>query len=403
MKQNDLINQGQNVIMNTYKQFPIVLERGENCYLLDVEGKKYLDFVAGVAVNCLGYNNDKLTSNLISQMLKLYHCSNLYWNIPQIELAELLVKNSSFDKVFFCNSGAESIEAALKLARKYGKISHGQDCYEIITMEQSFHGRTFGAITATGQEKYQKDFKPLLPGIKYAEFNNFDSVNELVSKKTCAILVEPVQGEGGIRPAEKEFLQNLRNLCDQKNIVLIFDEVQTGIGRTGKLFAYENYDVIPDIITLAKGLGGGFPIGAMMANEKTASAFEPGDHAATFGGNPLACTAGKTVLNKLFNENIIKNAEEQGAYLKQKLLELKQRFSIIIDVRGIGLMQGIELNTPVENIIKKCMDNGLLLISAGTNIIRFVPPLIIEKYQIDEAMQILTEIFIQVDDCIKIS
>lgn len=392
MNTQELIDKGQKYVMNTYKYNPIVMEKGEGCYLYDTDGNKYLDFVSGIAVNSLGHKNQKFIDNLCSQLQKLNHCSNLYWNQPQIEAAEILITNSDFDKVFFCNSGAESIETALKLSRKYGKKANGADCYEIITMKNSFHGRTYGAITATGQEKYHKDLEPLVAGINYAEFNNFKSVKELVSDKTCAIFIEPIQGEGGIKPADKEFLEEVRSLCTEKNIALVFDEVQCGIARTGKLFAYQNYGVSPDVICLAKGLGNGFPIGVTMAISKVAEAFQPGDHASTFGGNPLATTSAKTVLNELLNNNVLANSAKQGEYLKEKLLELKNRFSIIKDVRGIGLIQGIELTITSEQILKKCTEKGLLLVGAGANVIRFVPPLIVQSSEIDEAIIILNNI-----------
>jgi predicted acetylornithine/succinylornithine family transaminase len=324
------------------------------------------------------------------------HCSNLYWNTAAIETAEIMINHSIFDKVFFCNSGAEAIESALKLARKFGKKKHGENCYEIITMKNSFHGRTLGAITATGQEKYQKDLNPLLDGILYADFNDFESVKKLVSEKTCAILVEPIQGEGGIRPAKKDFLQKLRDLCNEKDILLMYDEVQCGIGRTGYLFAYEAYGVAPDVISLAKGLGGGFPIGAMMLVEKYSDIFEPGDHASTFGGNPAACTAAKVVLNSLMKASILENVKKQGDYLKEKLNKLKERYEIIIDVRGMGLMQGIELSLPVADIINQCIKSGLLLVGAGSQVIRFVPPLIVDKNEIDEAINILENVLKEV-------
>lgn len=395
MNQQEWVQLGKEVIMNTYSSFPIVFEKGEGCCLWDMEGKKYLDFVSGIAVNSIGYKHNDFINNIIEQLNKLNHCSNLYLNQPQIELAQLLTENSCFDKVFFCNSGAEAIESALKLSRKYGKKTHGKDCYEIITMNNSFHGRTFGAITATGQNKYQKDLDPLLPGIYYSPYNDFDALKQKITDKTCAILIEPVQGEGGIRPASPEFLGQLRKLCDERNIALVFDEVQSGIGRTGKLFAYEIYDVQPDIIALAKGLGGGFPIGAMMAVDKVADAFSPGDHASTFGGNPLSCTAGKTVLNQLLNKNLLQNVMAQGKHLRENLINLKQNHDLIIDIRGIGLMQGIELKTSVKPIIEKCINNGLLLVGAGDNVIRFVPPLIINNKEIDEAMIILSNVLLK--------
>ncbi|NLJ89150.1 MAG: aspartate aminotransferase family protein [Epulopiscium sp.] len=390
------ISRGKKVIMNTYNRFPLTLTEGKGVYVKDAEGKKYLDFASGIAVNALGYGNKALVEALEEQINKIMHCSNLYWNTAAIETAEIMINHSIFDKVFFCNSGAEAIESALKLARKFGKKKHGENCYEIITMKNSFHGRTLGAITATGQEKYQKDLNPLLDGILYADFNDFESVKKLVSEKTCAILVEPIQGEGGIRPAKKDFLQKLRDLCNEKDILLMYDEVQCGIGRTGYLFAYEAYGVAPDVISLAKGLGGGFPIGAMMLVEKYSDIFEPGDHASTFGGNPAACTAAKVVLNSLMKASILENVKKQGDYLKEKLNKLKERYEIIIDVRGMGLMQGIELSLPVADIINQCIKSGLLLVGAGSQVIRFVPPLIVDKNEIDEAINILENVLKEV-------
>ncbi len=383
------IERGSKVIMNTYSQFPIVIEKGNGVYLWDSEGKKYLDFVAGIAVNALGYNDSDYVEQISLQLSKLQHCSNLYWMIPSIELSEVLVQNSCFDKVFYCNSGAEAVEAAIKLSKKYGKKHHGENCYEIITMKKSFHGRTMATVTATGQTKYQKGFDPLMPGFSYVEFNNFNELEEAVSEKTCAILIEPIQGEGGINPAEKSYLQKVRSLCDKNDIVLIFDEVQCGIGRIGEIFAYQLFNIKPDIVSLAKGLGGGFPIGAMLAVQSKAEAFQPGDHASTFGGNPLACTAGKTVLNKLLEKGVLENVRTQGKYLKDKLIELKVKFEMIIDVRGYGLMLGMELNCSVKNIVVECMNKGLLLLGAGENVLRFVPPLIIGKSEIDEGLEIL--------------
>lgn len=396
MSNMEWISRGKKVIMNTYNRFPLTLTEGKGVYVKDAEGKKYLDFASGIAVNALGYGNKALVEALEEQINKIMHCSNLYWNTAAIETAEIMINHSIFDKVFFCNSGAEAIESALKLARKFGKKKHGENCYEIITMKNSFHGRTLGAITATGQEKYQKDLNPLLDGILYADFNDFESVKKLVSEKTCAILVEPIQGEGGIRPAKKDFLQKLRDLCNEKDILLMYDEVQCGIGRTGYLFAYEAYGVAPDVISLAKGLGGGFPIGAMMLVEKYSDIFEPGDHASTFGGNPAACTAAKVVLNSLMKASILENVKKQGDYLKEKLNKLKERYEIIIDVRGMGLMQGIELSLPVADIINQCIKSGLLIVGAGSQVIRFVPPLIVDKNEIDEAINILENVLKEV-------
>jgi len=386
---NEWIERGSKVIMNTYSQFPIVIEKGNGVYLWDSKGKKYLDFVAGIAVNALGYNDPDYVEQISLQLTKLQHCSNLYWMIPSIELSEILVQNSCFHRAFYCNSGAEAVEAAIKLSRKYGKKHHGENCYEIITMKKSFHGRTLATVTATGQTKYQKGFNPLIPGFSYVEFNNFIELEEAVSEKTCAIIIEPIQGEGGIHPAEKAYLQKVRSLCDKNDIVLIFDEVQCGIGRTGELFAYELFNIKPDIVSLAKGLGGGFPIGAMLAIQSKADAFQPGDHASTFGGNPLACTAGKIVLDKLLDKGVLENVQKQGKYLKEKLIELKEKYEMILDVRGYGLMLGMELNCLVKDIVVECMNKGLLLLGAGENVIRFVPPLIITKNDVDLGLEIL--------------
>ena len=392
---NEWIERGTKVIMNTYSQFPIVLEKGNGVHLWDSDGKKYLDFVAGIAVNALGYNDSDYVKELSTQLAKLQHCSNLYWMPPSIELGESLVNNSCFDKIFYCNSGAEAVEAAIKLSKKYGKKFHGENCYEIITMKKSFHGRTMATITATGQTKYQKGYNPLLPGFSYVDFNNFKELEKTVNQNTCAIIIEPIQGEGGIHPAEKIYLEKVRSLCDKNDIVLVFDEVQCGIGRTGELFAYQLFDVKPDVITLAKGLGGGFPIGAMLATQSKADALQPGDHASTFGGNPLACTAGKVILKKLLNEGVLENVKQVGAHLKTKLLELQEKYEMIIDVRGHGLMLGIEFNCTVKNIVKECMDKNLLLLGAGENVLRFVPPLIIGKKEIDEGIDILNGVLQQ--------
>ncbi|PKM94199.1 MAG: aspartate aminotransferase family protein [Firmicutes bacterium HGW-Firmicutes-1] len=386
----EVVKKGKEVFVNNYKQFPVVFEYGEGAYLFDIEGKKYLDFVSGIAVNALGYNNTELNQALKDQIDKFTHCSNLYYNQPSIDAANKLINGSGLDKVFFCNSGAEANEAALKLARKYSKKHFGEDKYEIITMKNSFHGRTIATITATGQEKYQKGLSPLLPGIKYTEYNNIEALKNIISDHTCAILLEIIQGEGGIVTIDSDYLKAVRKLCDEHNLVLIFDEVQTGIGRTGELFAYQLFNVKPDILTLAKGLGAGIPIGAMVANEKVADGFEPGDHASTFGGNPLACTAANIILDKLINGDLQSNVKEQGAYLNKKLIELMNKKDSIIDIRGIGLIQGIALqNEDISAIIHKCMEEGLLLVGAGSNVIRFVPPLIISEKEIDEAIKIL--------------
>lgn len=379
---------GEKYVMKTYNRFPLAFEKGEGMYVYDEDGKEYLDFVAGIAVNSLGHNHPKLVKAIAEQAAKLIHISNLYYTKPQCTLAQKLVENGSLDKVFFCNSGAESIEAALKLARKYGSKT-GRE--EIITMHQSFHGRTFGAVTATGQDHYHEGFGAMLPHIKYATFNDFESVKNAVTENTVAILMEPVQGEGGIIPADKEFLKQVRALCDEKDMLLMFDEVQCGVGRLGTLFAYQTFGVVPDVMSTAKGIAGGVPCGIMMASERVAQSFVPGDHASTFGGNPLAAAAGNVVVDELLG-GVLDNVKKQGEYLSQKLKEVAQNHKDLVkDVRGIGLMQGIELNTAPGAYIAKAIEMGLLLVGAGSNVIRFVPSLIVSKEDIDKAMAILDE------------
>ncbi len=375
-------------VMNTYIRFPLVFEKGDKMYVYDENGKKYLDFAAGIAVNSLGHNNEKLCHAISEQAKKLIHVSNLYWTNPQISLAKKIVENSCFSKVFFCNSGAESIEGALKLSRKYSKSKGNEDKDEVITMVNSFHGRTYGAVTATGQTKYQKGLTPLLPGIRHVPFNDFDALKEAVTDKTCAIFIEPLQGEGGIRPSSRDYLQKVRALCDERDICLVFDEIQCGVGRLGTLFAYQAFGVEPDMCVWAKGLAGGVPIGALMAKEEVAKGFAPGDHASTFGGNPLATAAGNVVMDELLG-GLLENVRETGSYLAQKLNGLKDKHDSIKEVRGLGLMQGIQLDIPVSGIISQCTDNGLLLVNAGDNIIRFVPALIVSKEDIDECINIL--------------
>ncbi len=383
MKTSDL---GEKYVMKTYSRFPLTFEKGDGMYVYDENGKKYLDFVAGIAVNSLGHNYPKLVKTISEQAAKLIHISNLYYTEPQVKLAQKLVENGSLDKVFFCNSGAEAIESALKLARKYGSKTGRQ---EIITMHQSFHGRTFGAVTATGQDHYHEGFGDMLPHIKYATFNDIESVKAAVNENTIAILMEPVQGEGGIRPADKEFLQQVRQLCDEKDMLLMFDEVQCGVGRLGTLFAYQTFGVVPDVMSTAKGIAGGIPCGIMMAKANVAEAFVPGDHASTFGGNPLATAAGNVVIDELLG-GLLDNVKVQGKYLREKLDEIaKKHNDIVTDVRGIGLMQGIELNETAAPYIAKAIDMGLLLVGAGKSIIRFVPSLIVSKDDIDNAVEIL--------------
>lgn len=389
-----LIEQGQSVFLKNYKQFDIVFDHGKGSYLYDVDGKAYLDFVSGIAVNALGYSNETLKSAIHEQVDKFLHCSNLYWNEPAIEAAKNLVKISGLSKVFFCNSGTEAMEAALKLARK-SQHAHGHpEKYKYVSMKNSFHGRTMASITVTGQEKYQKGLKPLLPGVSYGVFNDLESVKAMVDDETAAIIVEPVQGEGGIKPADLDFLQGLRSLCDEQGILLIFDEVQCGVGRTGTFFAYENYDVKPDIVCMAKGLGGGVPIGAIVVGEKAAKGFMPGDHAATFGGNPLATAAANVIIDTISEESFLASVREKGAYLTEQLEALVAEYPHMTGVRGIGLMQGIVFDESVDRleIVSKAMAQGLLLVTAGKDVIRFVPPLTITKEEIDKGLAILKSV-----------
>jgi acetylornithine/N-succinyldiaminopimelate aminotransferase len=379
-------------MINTYTRFDVVFEKGSGPWLYDANGKKYLDFVAGIAVNCLGHSHPAIIEAIGKQSKKLIHVSNLYWNQPQIELAEKLAAYSDHKKVFFTNSGAEAVETALKLARKYGKLQGGEKKQQILYMKNSFHGRTLGALAVTGQEKYQKDFMPLMKGVESVFFNDIDDLRSKVSENTCGIILEPIQGEGGIIPAEKSFLQEARRLCDKVNALLIFDEIQCGIGRTGNLFAYQKFDVTPDVICLAKGLAGGFPIGAVLATEKAASAFSPGDHGCTFGGNPLACATSLVVLEELMEQNVIEGVTEKSIYLKERLNKLKTTYPIIKEIRGIGLMLGICFDCDIKPIVGKCFENGLLVVGAGTNVIRLVPPLNVKIEEIDKAIEILQEV-----------
>ncbi|NLY61058.1 MAG: acetylornithine transaminase [Clostridiales bacterium] len=380
---------------NTFgSRLPVSFEYGEGCTLYDSQGKKYTDFVAGIAVNTLGYNHPALVEAITSQSEKLLHCSNLFYIKAQAQLAKLLVENSCGDKVFLCNSGAEANEGAIKLARKYF-YSKNLYKYEIITTLNSFHGRTMATLAATGQEKYQKPFEPLPTGFVHVPFNDIEAVENAISYKTCAVMVEPIQGEGGVIPATAEYMQALRKLCDDRGILLIFDEVQTGIGRTGKLFGYEQYGIEPDIFTLAKGLGGGIPIGAIVAKAFVASAMEPGDHGTTFGGNPLACTAALAVLSTILEEGILETVKDKGEYFTDQLIKLKNKFSFIKEVRGKGLMLGMELDEEVsgKEIVLDMLNRGFIINCAGNNTLRFVPPLIIQKDHIDDLVENLEKSF----------
>ncbi|AEH51597.1 acetylornithine transaminase [Pseudothermotoga thermarum] len=376
-------------LMNTYSRYPIVLDHGKGSWVWDENGNKYLDFAAGIAVNSLGHANRKLLKALKTQAEKLIHCSNLYWTRPQMELAKLLIEKSfGKGKVFFANSGTEANEAAIKIARKYGK-KFSQTKFKILSATNSFHGRTYGSLSATAQEKYQKPFTPLVDGFEYFEFNNIEDLKKKMSEDICAVILEPIQGESGIVPAKKEFLQQVRNLCDSYNALLIFDEVQCGVGRTGKLFAYQLYDVQPDVLTLAKGLGGGLPIGAVLVNEK-ADILEPGDHGSTFGGNPLVCSVAISVLQEISKPEFLSKVEKAGKRLKNGLLRLKKKYpELIKDVRGIGLMIGVELNKiSAKEFSSTCVKEGLLLAPAGNNTLRFLPPLTISFKEISYGLNI---------------
>lgn len=385
------INEAADVFMNAYSRFPIVFDKGEGVCLYDTDGKEYLDFASGIAVFAFGYGNKEYNDALKTQIDKLIHTSNLYYNVPAIEAAKKIVNATGLSKVFFTNSGTEAIEGAIKLARKYYFMKKGTNDSQIIAMKNSFHGRSLGALSVTGQPKYQEAFKPLIGGVVFAEYNNIQSVRNLVNDKTSAIIMETVQGEGGLYPAREEFIKEVRHICDENDITFILDEIQCGMGRTGTMFAYEQYGVKPDIVTSAKALGCGVPVGAFVANDKLSKAMEPGDHGTTYGGNPLACAAVSKVFDMFASEHILNNVKTVSEYLGSKLDSLKEKHSCIIERRGLGLMQGIELTIPVIDIIRKAQEKGLIIISAGAKIVRFVPPLIITCEDVDKMISILDE------------
>lgn len=389
MKTEELMAQSDKNIIGTYRRQPVVLVKGSGARVWDSDGKEYLDFVAGIAVCSLGHSNPKVVAALQRQAELLTHVSNLYYTEPQIRLAGMLVGNSFADKVFFCNSGAEANEAAIKLARKYAHDNPKGDRYEIITMRGSFHGRTLAAITATAQEKFHVGFAPLPEGFRYIPFNDVKALEKAIRKKTCAVMVEPIQGESGVQMPSPGYLKGVRQICDDKGILLILDEVQTGMGRTGKLFAHEHFGIQPDIMTLAKALGNGYPLGALLTTDQVASAFGPGTHASTFGGNPLGMAAGIAVLRALLEDGIMDNCRAVGAYLRERLGELKKKHFMIQEVRGLGLMVGMDLTIDGAAIVKRCLERGLLINCAGEHILRFVPPLTISKEDVDRAVEIL--------------
>lgn len=385
----DYMNRGENVLLKTYNRFPVVFEKGQGVYLYDVDGKKYLDFGAGIAVSALGYGNKEYNEALKNQIDKVLHTSNLYYNIPSIEAGEKILKTSGMSQVFFTNSGTEAIEGALKVAKKYAWLKDSGKEYEFIAMNHSFHGRSQGALSVTGNTHYQDGFVPVGMRAVFADFNDLADVESKITDKTCGIICEVVQGEGGIYPADRDFLLGLRKICDEKDILLIFDEVQCGMGRCGAMYAHELYGVKPDVLALAKALGCGVPVGAFVTNKKASNALVPGDHGTTYGGNPFATAAVSKVFDLYESLDIVNHVKEVGAYLYARLEELKSRYSQITDHRGMGLMQGVELEVPVADIVKKSLEHGLLIISAGKNIIRFVPPLVIEREDVDEMIRLL--------------
>ena len=386
MNTKQIIEEAESNLIHTYNRYQIVLDKGDGVRLYDTDGKEYLDFGSGIAVFALGYNNKEYNDALKAQIDKLIHTSNYFYNEPAAKAAKALTSASGMDRVFFTNSGTEAVEGAIKLAKKYAYLKDGSTDHEIIAMEHSFHGRSMGALAVTGNKHYQEAFGPMIPGIRFAQFNNLDSVKELVNDKTCAVIFETIQGEGGVYPAKKEFIEGVRKLCDEKGILLILDEIQCGMGRSGSMFAFQQYGVKPDIVTSAKALGCGVPIGAFMATEQVAKALVPGDHGTTYGGNPLACAAAVEVFRLFDKLNVTDNVKNVGKYLETQLKSLVEKYDTVKAQRGMGLIQGIELTVNPKDVIAKCLDNGLILFSAGTNVIRFVPPLVITSDDVDQMM-----------------
>lgn len=396
MNAKEIMATDQEYYLPVFARYPLVLSHGRGAYVYDMEGRKYLDFLAGIAVNIIGHAHPKLVAAIAEQAGKIIHCSNLYYTAQQATLAESLVKLSGLGKVFLGNSGAEANEGAVKLARKYGKAAAAGK-FEIVAAEHSFHGRTLATLTATGQPKYQKGYEPLPPGFIHVPFNDLEALKAAVSEKTCAVMLEPIQGEGGVNLPDAGYLAAVRELCDTYGALLIFDEIQTGVGRTGKMFAYEHFGFKPDIVTLAKGLGGGVPIGAFIASDRVAAAFGPGDHGSTFGGNPLACAAANAVLAIMAEEELLENARQVGAYLLEKLSELQARYpGHIAGVRGLGLIVGMKLTRPGKDLVVSCMERGLIINCTAGDVLRFVPPLNIQQRHVDEMIGILSEVL---DEC----
>ena len=393
MNMKEYIDEAESVLLHTYNRYQIVWDKGDGMYLYDIEGKKYLDFVSGIAVFALGYNNKAYNDALKDQIDKVIHTSNYYYNIPAIEAAKKLKKISGMDRIFFTNSGAESVEGAIKAARKYAFLRDGHTDHEIIAMNHSFHGRSLGALAVTGNAHYQEPFEPLMPGVKFADFNDFESVKAQVTDKTCAIIMETVQGEGGIYPADAEFLKQVRVLCDEKDILLILDEIQCGMGRTGKMFAWQDYGIKPDIMTSAKALGCGAPVGAFFLTEKVAEkSLAPGDHGTTYGGNPFVGAAVSVVFDLFEEMHILEHVNEVAPYMEQKLEEMVAKYDCLTARRGKGLMQGLVCTLPVGQVAAKALEKGLIVISAGSDVIRMVPPLVIEKEHVDELVAKLSDV-----------
>lgn len=388
----ELMARAEQVMARTYTRFPLVFSKGQGSTLFDSSGRSYLDFVAGIAVCNLGHAHPKLSRTLADQAVSLWHVSNLYYTLPQIDLADWLVKHSFADRVFFGNSGAEANEAAIKLARRYFSERNEAHRFRIITMQQSFHGRTMATLSATGQDKIRKGFDPVLDGFDTVPFNDAATLRSKISSDTAAVLIEPIQGEGGVRCADADYLKAVREICDETGVLLIFDEIQTGMGRTGKLFAYEHFGIEPDVMTLAKALANGLPIGAMLAREEIAAAFNAGSHASTFGGTPIVTSVAAQVCKMLVDEGIVENARAMGQYFKDRLSDLKERHAVVDDVRGIGLLLGIKLNVEGAPLVKECMQRGFLINCIQDKILRFVPPLIITQEEIDRLIQCLDEV-----------
>lgn len=399
MNKQEYIDTAEQELLHTYNRFSLVLDHGEGVYLYDTDKKAYLDFAAGIAVCALGYSNEAYKNALKDQVDKLLHTSNLYYNVPTIEAAKKALKASGMDRIFFTNSGTEAIEGAIKAAKKYAYTRDGHAGHEIIAMKHSFHGRSIGALSVTGNAHYQEPFAPLMPGVKFAEYNNLESVKELVTDKTCAVIMDTVQGEGGIYPADPAFIEGVRRLCDEKDILLILDEIQCGMGRTGEMFAWQNYGVKPDIMTCAKALGCGVPVGAFFLTQRVADkSLAPGDHGTTYGGNPFVGAAVSAVFDQFKACDILGHVKEVAPYLEQKLDELVEKYDFLVTRRGKGLMQGVVCKLPVGKVAAAALEQGLIVITAGADVLRFVPPLVIEKQHVDEMIEKLEKALLSVQE-----